>query len=65
MHTPLAAADAAARLADAPLLVLPAAARQRATTRILLALIAEFARDGLTFASALDLCPELLVDQAS
>ena len=28
---------------------------------LLLGLIAEFAKDGLTFASALDLCPELLV----
>ncbi|MFO0928294.1 MAG: UDP-2,3-diacylglucosamine diphosphatase LpxI [Gemmataceae bacterium] len=28
---------------------------------LLLSVIAEFARDGLTFASALDLCPELLV----
>jgi DUF1009 family protein len=30
---------------------------------ILLALVDEFARDGLTIASALDLCPELLVKQ--
>ncbi len=29
---------------------------------LMLGLIAEFARDGLTFASALDLCPELLVN---
>jgi len=29
---------------------------------LLLALIAEFARDGMTFASALDFCPELLVN---
>jgi DUF1009 family protein len=38
--------------------------RNRADNRddsLLLGLIAEFARDGLTFASALDLCPELLV----
>src|SRR6266511_3039511 len=30
---------------------------------ILLAVIAEFARDGMTFASALDYCPELLVKE--
>jgi DUF1009 family protein len=30
---------------------------------ILLAVIAEFERDGMTFASALDYCPELLVDE--
>jgi UDP-2,3-diacylglucosamine hydrolase len=38
--------------------------RQRADNKddtLLLALIDEFAKDGLTFASALDLCPELLV----
>ena len=29
--------------------------------RFLLGVIAEFARDGMTFGSALDYCPELLV----
>jgi DUF1009 family protein len=33
----------------------------RRDDRILLAVIAEFERDGMTFASALDYCPELLV----
>jgi DUF1009 family protein len=40
--------------------------RERADNRddsILLSLIAEFQRDGMTFASALDFCPELLVKQ--
>ncbi len=40
--------------------------RTRADNRddsILLSLIAEFNRDGMTFASALDFCPELLVKQ--
>jgi UDP-2,3-diacylglucosamine hydrolase len=40
--------------------------RQRKDNRddsLLLGLIAEFARDGLTFESALDLCPELLVSR--
>ena len=32
---------------------------------ILLGVIAEFARDGMTFASALDYCPELLVTQGT
>ena len=36
--------------------------RQEATTRFSLAVIAEFERDGIAFASALDYCPELLVN---
>ncbi len=39
--------------------------RDRKDDAILLGVIAEFARDGMTFASALDYCPELLVKRGT
>ena len=61
MYRPVAPAPPAAGLAHDLVLVQTLTPRQPATTRLLLGMIDEFAADGIHFASALDLCPELLV----
>ena len=60
MYTPWRFVQLCPDLPDDPDVVPPCRADNRDDS-ILLAVIAEFERDGMTFASALDYCPELLV----
>ena len=59
----LADPPALPRPADAPVVVPPQPRRQSRRQSSCSRMIAEFERDGMTFASALDFCPELLVKE--